>query len=203
MSWLDSLFGKKNSLKKLKLEELKKEQIRLTQEERKLVNKFDEFEAQKKAVFDQGLKNSSEAKRRILAREYKTVDTKIKHLETNLKFFSKQIRIINGLMAIKENERIFENMGVSNLINKMDISELQQYVEEASTEGEFMMDKFTSLLEVMEDQEKVLTDHQDEKDIEEIMDTWREMESMGANESDMADSMTDSEATDFEKKLNE
>jgi hypothetical protein len=202
MGFLGRIFGKQNSLKKLKLEELKREQIRLTQEERKLVNKFDDLEGQKKALFDQGLKEGSEAKRRILAREYKTLDSRVKHFENNLKFFSKQIRIINGLVSVKENERIFEQMGVSKLINNMDLAELQAYVEEASTEGEFRMDKFTSILEVMEEQEKILTDHQDEKDIEEIMDTWRDMESMGATEGDMADDMTES-AKDFEKKLKE
>lgn len=190
MAWFSNIFhGKKKNLKKVSVDELRREQIKLTQEERKLVAKVDEIEAKKKAIFNQGLNEGSEAKKRILARDFKVQDSKLLSLERTLKIFSKQIRILNGFLSIKENEKLFQTMGISKLINNMDIVKLQEYVEAATTEGEFMMEKFSSILSVMEDQEAALGEFSNDHDIEEIMDVWRDMESVDDEEKAMAEGM--------------
>lgn len=175
MGLLD-IFRRKKSFKKVPLDELKREQIRLKQEERKLVAKVDEIENQKKEVFLSGKGEASETKRRILARNFKAADSKLQHLERNLQIISRQIRIINGFVAIKEDQQILKSMGLSKLIDKLDMAELQRYVEEASTEGEFMLEKFSQILVQLEDQEAAMGSFAEEKDIEEIMDVWRECE---------------------------
>ena len=190
MAWFSNIFqGKKKNLKKISVDELRREQIKLTQEERKLVAKVDEIETKKKALFNQGLNEGSEAKKRILARDFKVQDSKLVSLERTLKIFSKQIRILNGFLSIKENEKLFQTMGISKLINNMDIVKLQEYVEAATTEGEFMMEKFSSILSVMEDQEAALGEFSNDHDIEEIMDVWRDMESVDDEEKAMAEGM--------------
>jgi hypothetical protein len=189
MAWLSNIFSRKKTLAKISLDELRREQIRITQEERKLISKVEEAEKRKREMFIQGKNEHSETKRRIIARDFKVADSKAQHLERSLQIFSKQIRILNGFVAIKENEQILKKMGVSKLINSMDLVELQRYVEEASTEGEFMMEKFSTILGVMEEQEAALGELAGDKDIEEIMNVWREYETVDDEEKVLAEGM--------------
>jgi len=189
MSWLSNIFSRKKSLAKIPLDDLKREQIRMTQEERKIVAKVEDSEKRKRELFLQGKNEVSETKRRIIARDFKVADSKSQHLERSLQIFSRQIRIINGFVAIKENEQILKKMGISKLINNMDLVELQRYVEEATTEGEFMLEKFSTILGVMEEQEAALGELAGDKDIEEIMDVWREYESTDDEERALSEGM--------------
>lgn len=189
MSWLTNILRRKKSLSKISLDELKREQIRMTQEERKIIAKVEQAEKKKRELFLQGKNEPSETKRRIMARDFKVSDSKTQHLERSLQIFSRQIRILNGFVAIKENEQILKKMGISKLINNMDLVELQRYVEEATTEGEFMLEKFSTILGVMEEQEAALGELAGDNDIEEIMDVWREYEGTDDEEKALAEGM--------------
>jgi hypothetical protein len=51
---------------------------------------------------------------------------------------------------LRENQQMLQQMGLSSIVSKMDLDELQAYVERATIEGQFQMEKFTELLAVME-----------------------------------------------------
>ena len=133
------------------LDELRREKIRLDQEERKMLGRIREVETDKKKLFEDGVKNPSEREQKIVARKIKELDVEAKNMDRNLQFFSRQLRIINGFIQLKENQRILAESGISSIIGDIDLQTLQIYVDKATVDGEFHMDKFSEILHTLEE----------------------------------------------------
>ena len=165
---------RKRSIEDISVDELRREKIRLEQEEAKMARQVEDLEAQKQQLFLKGKDEASTRQQRILATKIKELDMQARNLDKNLRFVSKQLRIINGFLQIKENQRLFQEAGVSGLISKIDLQTLQRYVEEASIEGVFQLDKFQDILRTLEETEKIVGVVEEDKDILEIMRAMQE-----------------------------
>lgn len=177
MAILDSIknmFDRKRSIEDLSFDELRKEKIRLEQEEGKLVRRVEDLEEQKQQLFLKGKDESSHRQKRIMATKIKELDVQGKNLDKSLRLISRQLRIINGFIQIKENEQLLEKAGVFDFISDIDLSTLQRYVEEASIEGAFQLDKFQEILDAIEETEKVVGEFEEDRDILEIMEAMEE-----------------------------
>jgi hypothetical protein len=172
---LNKLFNKKKSISDIGIDELRKEKIRLEQEEARYMRKVDDLEKQKKELLIRGVAEGSDRQKRALALKIKEIDVEARNKDRNLQFFSKQQRIINGFLQIKENEKILQQAGVLSLVNQLDLQSLQTYVEQASMEGAFHLDKFESIIGTIEDGDRVTSPMRDEEDIEEIMKLMDDM----------------------------
>jgi FtsZ-binding cell division protein ZapB len=148
-------FQRKRSLKDITVDELRREKIRLEHEESRLAGQVEELERSKQQVFLRGKDESSERQQRILATKIKELDVQAGSMDRNLRFISKQLRIVNGFIQIKENQRLIQEAGLASIISSIDMEKLQQYVEQASVEGSFQWDKFESILGNLEDTEKI------------------------------------------------
>jgi len=164
----------KRSIEDISVDELRREKIRLEQEEAKMARQVEDLETQKQQLFLKGKDEASARQQRILATKIKELDVQARNLDKNLRFVSKQLRIINGFLQIKENQRLFQEAGVSGLISKIDLQTLQRYVEEASIEGVFQLDKFQDILSTLEETEKIVGVVEEDKDILEIMRAMQE-----------------------------
>ncbi|QDU09840.1 hypothetical protein [Gimesia aquarii] len=74
------------------------------------------------------------------------------------------------MSQLKENERVLRDLGMEGLINKMDLAELQEYVEKAIVEGQFQMDKFNEILTSLDSAEGVYQAEVDDADTLAILD---------------------------------
>ena len=169
---LRKFFQRKRSLDSITLDELRRERIRLEQEEGKLARQVDRLEEQKKQLFLKGKDETSQRRRRILATQIKGLDTQAKNLDRNLQLISRQLRIINGFIQLKENQRLLTESGLSSIISAMDLGTLQRYVERATVDGLFRMDKFQELIGILE--ERPLEEIEEDRDILEIMRAMEE-----------------------------
>jgi hypothetical protein len=181
---LSSLFGQDKDLQQMTLEDLalddlQKEKTRLELDERKMIRRVEELEAQKRQLFEEGTREASNRKQVILARKIKELDAQVHNLDKNLQFFSRQLRVLNGFVQLKENERILHESGISKLITGVDLQTLQTYVDRATVDGVFHMDKFQDILSVMEESYAVAGGFMEEEDIMEIVRQMQQVAESG------------------------
>ncbi len=161
--------GEKKTLDDVKLDDLRREKTRLDLEERKMLARIREVESDKKKLFEEGVKNPSEREQKIMARKIKELDVEAKNMDRNLQFFSKQLRIINGFLQLKENQRIIKESGISSVIGDIDLQTLQIYVDQATVDGEFHMDKFSEILGTLEEAGSVTSVASEDDDVMQIV----------------------------------
>lgn len=159
----------KTSIEDLSLDDLRKEKIRFDQEERKLLARLREVEAEKKKLFEEGVRNAGEREQRVFARRIKETDLEAANMDRMLQVISKQMRIVNGLLQVKERSRMMVDSSMGALLKDMDLQDLISYVEKASVDGEFQEDKFSDLLRVMEESGSLSPVYKEDQDVLDIM----------------------------------
>jgi len=184
---LKKLFQKRRSINEITMDELRRERIRLEQEEARVAREVENLEEQKRQLFLKGKDEASQRQRAILARKIKELDVQARNQDKQLQFLSRQLRIVNGLTQLKESKRLLEHSGLSELITRLDLPTLQTYIEEASIDGAFHMDKFQEILRTIEDTSRIVGEVEEDRDILEIMKAMEEaklaeMESPGLAE---------------------
>lgn len=153
MQWLDDIrqrLGRKRGIDRISAEELKREKIRLEQVDRRVSHEMDQAEALKHELFLKGKDETSSRQRLALARKIKELDARAQGKQQQLAFFHKHLRIVDGLLQIKENIDLLKELKVGSVISSMSVPELTAYVEQATVEGQFEMEKFTALLDSLE-----------------------------------------------------
>lgn len=153
MRWIDeikALMGRKRGIDRVSVEELKREKIRLEQVDRRVSNEVDQVESLKHEMFLKGKDEASPRQRLTLARKIKELDSRARGKQQQLAFFHKHLRIVDGLLQIKENIDLLKELKVGSVITNMSVEELTAYVEQATVQGQFEMEKFTSLLDSLE-----------------------------------------------------
>jgi len=72
-------------------------------------------------------------------------------------------------LQVKERYRVMAESGISNMLKDIDLQDLIIYIDKASVDGEFHMDKFDELLRTLEEAEAISPDYKEDKDVLEIM----------------------------------
>lgn len=167
MSWLDRVIGFKNwvgstKFDRLSVEELRKERVRLEQIDRKLHDELSETESRKRELFERGRQSKNQREQVALARKIRELDAFAEGRNQQLAIVSKQARVLAGLVTVKENQSLIEELGMGSVLKKLDLTELQAAVEKASTKGAFEMEKFTQLLGAMESGAELAADPEDD-----------------------------------------
>jgi len=163
------LFGRKKGIERVNVDELKHEKIRLEQLQRRVGNEVDQIEAHKNDLFMKGKDETSSRQRLALARKIKELDARAHAKSQQLAFFHKHLRIVDGLLQIKENLELLRELKVGSVITNMSVEELTAYVEQATVQGQFEMEKFTSLLESLEGAMEAGQDAEVDKDLTAIV----------------------------------
>jgi len=140
------------TLEDIKMDDLKKEKIRLDVEERKTLGEVRELEAQKRRLFEEGVKSTGAREAKIIARKLKEVDGQAANLDRLLDSLSQQIRLINGLIQAKELGRIQKESGIGAMLKDFDLQDLVIFIDNAFIDGEFNQVKMQEMLGVFERQ---------------------------------------------------
>lgn len=157
------------SLDDVPLDDLKKEKVRLDQRERTMVDELKDIESQKRKLFEEGVNNASEREQRIIARRIKELDGRAQNMDRMLKNVSKQMRILNGLIQLKERARFMSESGVASVLKDLDLQDLVIYIDQATVDGEFQEEKFDDLLRTLEKAEAVSPEYNEDPDVLDIM----------------------------------
>ena len=150
MDKVKGLFGARKRLGKVTPDEIRRERIRLEQIEQRIGKDLDDLERRKQELFVKGKEEASRRQQIALARKIKELDVGAKGKDRQLAMVSRQMRVLAGLAMIKENEALVEDLGVSSIVSKMDLADLQRYVEKATVEGQFQMERFAEILKTLE-----------------------------------------------------
>lgn len=185
MKWLDRF--RKKSIEKIPMDDLRREKIRLEQEEAKLIKKVEQLEDQKKSLFRDGTQEDSDRKQLILARKIKQLDAQARNYDKSLRLLSRQIRVITGFVQIKENRSRWEEMGVSSVISKINMESLQDFVEKATVDNQFHMDKFAEILGTIEEGEGLLEGlAAEDEDTMKLVELMNEVKAAGEDDTEAA-----------------
>jgi len=159
----------KASIEDLAIDDLRREKIRLDQEERKLLARLREVEAEKRKLFEDGVRNASEREQRVFARRIKEKDVEASNMDRMLQAISKQMRILNGLIQIKESSRMMNESGIADVLKGLDLQDLVSYIDKASVDGEFHVDKFDEIINAIEEADSLSPEYKEDKDVMDIM----------------------------------
>jgi len=147
---IKGMFSGKKRLDKITMDELRKERLSLEQIEQRIGREVDELEQRKQQLFVKGRDEPNQRQQIALARKIKELDASAQAKDRQLAMISRQLRILAGLTAIKENQSLVKELGVSSIISRMDLEELQRFVEKATVEGQFQMERFAQILKTVE-----------------------------------------------------
>jgi len=153
MALLESVKAKfrgKKSIDKVSLDDLRREKIRLDHEEARFVGRSEQIEKQKEQLFQQLVNEPSQVRQTIFARKIKERDEEGKGNIRLSRHLGHQLRIVNGLIAIKEEARMMTKEAVG-LLSKIPFDELVLYVESITTNGEFERGRVNDLLKTLEE----------------------------------------------------
>lgn len=156
-------------LEDVTMDDLQREKVRLDQEQRKMLAQLREMEANKKKMFAEAVRNTSQREQMVIARSIKEVELRIEGMDRMMQSISKQLRTVNGLILIKERVRMQSESGLTSLIGTIDLNDLVTYVDKASVDGEFQMNKFDQVLNAMEQAENISPQYSEDQDVLEIL----------------------------------
>ncbi|RLC62527.1 MAG: hypothetical protein DRI01_06750 [Chloroflexi bacterium] len=171
------LSGKK-SFDKVSLDDLRREKIRLDREEARFIGRSEQIEKQKEQLFQQLVNEPSQIRQTILARKIKERDEEGKgHLRLS-RYLGHQLRIVNGLIAIKEEARMMSKEAVG-LLSKIPFDELVSYVEDVTTDSEFERGRIKDLLKTLEEGQSLVSTPlaEEDEDVQKIVAIAQEVRS--------------------------
>ena len=152
MALLDSVFGKrKKTIAAITLDELTMAKVKLEQEQERVMRRVGELEKEKERLFQQGVNEASKRKQLLIAQKIQELEFQAKNYDKNLAAYQKQMRVLNGLIFLKENRKSWEDTAVGQILGTMDLAELEGFVDQATANNVFQMDKFERLLGSLEE----------------------------------------------------
>ena len=154
MESVKARFSKKKSIARISLDEFRREKIRLDREESRFIGRSEQIERQKEQLFKQLVNEPSQVRETTLARKIKERDEEGKGYIRLSRYLGHQLRIVNGLIAIKEETRMMTKEAVG-LLSKIPFDELFSYMEKATTSSDFERGRIKDLLKIIEEGESL------------------------------------------------
>lgn len=198
LSNVRGIVSRRKKLGDLKVDELQTARIQLEREQSRVLRQIDEIEAQKADLDNKGRAERSARKQQLLAQQILQLEAQAKHHDRNLTVFSRQLRIIDGFIFLKENQRALANTPLWNMISKMDTAELQAYMDQATIDGSFQLEKLNQLLGVFDEDEALFKSEEEDPRMRDIMSTWQKDQESGLVVPDLEDSLFDREEDERE-----
>ncbi len=152
MAFLENIFGKrKKNIGAITLDDLTMAKVKLEQEQERVMRRVGDLEKEKEKLFQQGVSEPSKRRQQLLAQKIQELEFQAKNYDKNLGAFQKQMRVLNGMIFLKENRKSWEDTAVGSILGAMDLSELEGFVDQATANNVFQMDKFERLLGSLEE----------------------------------------------------
>ena len=177
-NWLSDQFKKSTPVRTLddvSEDELRREQVRLEQQEKKFAKEIDDLEEQKKKLFADGQRAAGSVHRqRSIAQRIVGVDRQVKLTDRKLRAISKQLQAINNFLYLKQSRRELEGSGLFSIINSMDLEDLDGWIESASIDGELNMKRLEDMLVRVNSSMDLAEPITDDNEISAIMEMFQQ-----------------------------
>lgn len=151
---VSNLFSRKKNIQNIKADELRREEIGLQNEERRIEKDINRLRAEEQQIiseYSSAKANNDEDRKVRLARKIQEFRSKRASYDKRHDTLSKQKRMISGLILIKENTEFLARITGSSKLNSMDMVEIQAFVEQETLDGDLTNDKLANLVKAMDD----------------------------------------------------
>lgn len=160
--------------KELKLEDVKREEIKLGIRENQTLGKLEKLEKEREDIFARGSKIKSPSRRRQLARLYDMKSKGGRMLERELSVISKELTTISAVKLALERRELAKD-GIQRLLNRVSEAELMTLMEDEKISTEMYMEKLNSVLSTVD--EGTAQAIQDlGREGNEVMQVWEKMD---------------------------
>ena len=167
---LKNLFSKNKNPLDMPLDKLKESKIKLDIQIRKLEDEIANIDNQITALFEKAKMAKSKSEELTIATKIKTLSQKKKQLQNSHALLNKQMRLVDNLLVIKENEAILKSTPLWNILNKMSPEELERALIDLRLNSENVINTLNVALGITDDALSMASEEHDE-DIEEILKT--------------------------------
>jgi hypothetical protein len=167
---LKNLFSKNKNPLDMPLDKLKESKIKLDIQIRKLEDEIANIDNQITALFEKAKMAKSKSEELTIATKIKTLSQKKKQLQNSHALLNKQMRLVDNLLVIKENEAILKSTPLWDTLSKMSPEELERALIDLRLDSENVINTLNVALGITDDALSMASEEHDE-DIEEILKT--------------------------------
>ncbi|MEK7466577.1 MAG: hypothetical protein AAB074_04110 [Planctomycetota bacterium] len=172
---MDWLFKRRRRITDFKPEELRREEKRLEIRENQLVAQQEKLDREKEDIFQQGVKNKSVVRRRMYARRFNDLMSRLRLMDRELSRVSKEVMTLSRIRALVERTKSPKSVtGILNKLTDSNLDELQALLEDDKIGEEFYLQKLDMLLGVANDPAYDATEIGSEG--MEVLKTWEAMD---------------------------
>ena len=170
LSKLKNLFFRSKNPLDMPIDKIRESKIKLDVKIRKLEEEMLEIDRHIAKLFERAKKAESKSEELTIATKIKTLGQRKKQLQNSHALLNKQMRFIDNLLIIKENEEILKSTPLWNTLRSMSPEELEGYLIEMKINNENIIETLNSALGITEDMLSSASEEYDE-DIADILST--------------------------------
>lgn len=171
MGFLSKLFGSKNPVESMKVEDLKIMEIKLNSKIEDLQAEIRRIDDEIKILFEKAKEVKSKSEELSLARRIKTISQKKDMKMSALAQLEKELRAVSNLLIIKEHEADLKSAGIWGNISKLKPEELEKWLISKNLKAKDREELITSVIEMTSTAMSAGVEH--EEDLDEILDAIR------------------------------
>lgn len=142
--------GHSMTLKNMKLEQLKREQLGLQNELHRIdmeSTKNERTRSQLENDYRAAHEEKKESSKRIIARKLQSVTTLQKGIDSRATHANRMHQVVSGVIILKENMEYYETLGFGRILESMNLKELESYINESFIEGSLQQEKLVAMLQ--------------------------------------------------------
>lgn len=201
---LKSLFSKNKNPLDMPLDKLNESKIKLDIQVKKLEDGLSKIDDQITILFGKAKSSKSKSEELTIATKIKTLSQRKKQLQNSHALLNKQVRFVDNLLVIKENEEILKSTPLWNTLNSMSPQELENYLINMKINSENIIGTLNNALGITDDMLSSASEEHDE-DIADILNTIHAVKEGELDIDDAKEIVSDEKKQekedDFEKEL--
>jgi hypothetical protein len=202
LSKLKSLFSKNKNPLDMPLGKLNESKIKLDIHVRKLEDELSKIDNQITMLFEKAKSSKSKSEELTIATKIKTLSQRKKQLQNAHALLNKQVRFVDNLLVIKENEAILKSTPLWTTLNSMSPQELENHLINMKINSENIVGTLNNALGITDDILSSASEEHDE-DIADILNTIHAVKEGDLDIDDAKEIVSDEKKKedDFEEEL--
>jgi len=202
LSKLKSLFSKNKNPLDMPLDKLNESKIKLDIQVRKLEDELSKIDNQITMLFEKAKSSKSKSEELTIATKIKTLGQRKKQLQNAHALLNKQVRFVDNLLVIKENEVILKSTPLWDVLGNMSQEELQNHLIDMKINSENIIGTLNNALGITDDMLSSASEEHDE-DIADILNTIHAVKEGDLDIDDAKEIVSDEKKKedDFEEEL--
>ncbi|MCB0156595.1 MAG: hypothetical protein KDD83_00565 [Caldilineaceae bacterium] len=138
-----------NSLEQISVDELRTARVKLERTRDRLMVDIRKLEQAKSDYFTDGAAQPDRRSKRMAAQRIKEAEEQIQQLDQQLRYCDKQLQIINRFEFLKRNQAQMVELGIDELLGKMETGDLRKYIDEVNLSGAVNVDRLNELSDML------------------------------------------------------